>query len=204
LTLNEHDLASAAALPEGSAERFVALLDELERWNRRVNLTAIRDRQEMISVHLADSLSVLPLLEGRRVLDVGTGPGFPGLPLAIAQPERRFTLLDSNNKKVQFVRHAAALLGLDNVDAVRARSENYAPGEGFDSVIARALATVPRLLQLAGAHVGENGVFIALKGSGYADELDDLPDEWTYSVSPLTVPGLPAGSRHAVVLYRKE
>ena len=109
---------------------FDALLDELERWNRRVNLTAVRRREQMQVLHIADSLAARPLLHGRRVLDVGTGPGFPGLPLAIAEPGREFTLLDSNSKKIRFVEHAAAVLGLDNPGAgivAEARGDRRTP-----------------------------------------------------------------------------
>ena len=167
------------------------------------NLTAIRDRAEMVTGHIEDSLVARPLLHGTRVLDVGTGAGFPGLPLAIAEPERRFTLLDSNNKKIMFVQHAAGVLGLDNVDAVKARTEDYAPGHRFDTVIARAVATVPRLLEIAGHHVGEDGVFVALKGRDPAEELESVPGIWGYDVMQLTVPGLEDGSRHAVLLRRQ-
>ncbi len=190
-------------LPSGSGDRLSLLLDELERWNRKVNLTAIRDRAEMISAHLLDSLVAAPLLNGRTVLDIGTGAGFPGLPLAVARPDVEFELLDSNNKKIQFVQHAAGLLGLDNVRTVWSRTENYAPGYRFDTVIARALATVPKLLQIAGQHVGEDGVFIALKGREFADELEGLASEWEYKVTTLDVPGLETGSRHAVLLKKK-
>lgn len=168
-----------------------------------MNLTAIRDRDEMVTGHILDSLSARPLLRGRRVLDIGTGAGFPGLPLAIVEPERQFTLLDSNNKKVQFVRHAAGLLGLDNVEAVHARTEDYAPGYRFDTVIARAVATIARLLELAGHHVGEDGVFVALKGRNVAEELEALPGDWAYDATELDVPGLESGSRSAVTLARR-
>ena len=183
-------------------ERYTSLLDELERWNKKVNLTAIRDRDEMVTGHLLDSLAAQPLLNGQRILDVGTGAGFPGLPLAIAEPERQFELIDGNNKKIMFVQHVVGLLGLDNVTAVKARTEDYAPGYRFDTVIARAVATVPRLLELAGHHVGEDGVFIALKGRNPTEELEALPREWAAEVTPLTVPGLDDGSRHAVLLRR--
>ena len=182
--------------------KFDVLLDELERWNRKVNLTAVRDREQMRILHIADSLAARPLLTGRRILDVGTGPGFPGLPLAIAEPDRDFTLLDSNNKKIRFVEHAAALLGLDNVTVVKARAEDYAPGHRFDTVIARALASLPRLVELAGHHVGEDGVFVALKGRYPAGEIEELPAPWSHEVIALDVPGLEAGSRHAVLLRR--
>jgi 16S rRNA (guanine527-N7)-methyltransferase len=182
--------------------QFSRLLDELERWNRKVNLTAVRDHEQMRILHIADSLAARPLLEGRRILDVGTGPGFPGLPLAIVEPDREFTLLDSNNKKIRFVEHAAALLGLDNVIAVKARVEDYAPGHRFDTVIARALASLPKLVKIAGRHVREGGVFVALKGRYPAGEIEELPAPWSHEVLELDVPGLEKGSRHAVLLRR--
>ena len=173
------------------------------RWNKRVNLTAIRDPAEMITGHLLDSLSARPLVRGRTVLDVGTGAGFPGLPLAIVEPERSFTLVDSSNKKVRFVEHIAGLLGLGNVTAVKARTEDFAPGNRFDTVIARAVAALPRLVEIAGHHVGEGGVFVALKGRYPAEELEQLPDTWDSNVTELKVPGLEAGSRHAVLIEKK-
>jgi 16S rRNA (guanine527-N7)-methyltransferase len=187
---------------EDAAPRFATLLTELDKWNRKVNLTAIRDPEEMITGHLLDSLVVRPLLKGETVLDVGTGAGFPGLPLAIAEPQREFTLVDSNNKKIQFVLHVAGLLGLDNVTAVKARTEDYAPGDRFDTVIARAVAALPRLLEIAGHHVGEDGVFVALKGRYPAEEIQQLPAGWDYTVTELSVPGLGSGSRHAVLMRR--
>ncbi len=157
----------------------------------------------MVSRHLLDSLAVQPYLRGARVLDVGTGAGFPGLPLAIVEPAKSFVLLDSNNKKIRFVEHAARLLDLDNVTAVKSRAENYAPGIRFDTVIARAVAALPRLLEIAGHHVGEGGVFLALKGRYPAEELEALPDTWESSVTELTVPGLEQGSRHAVIIEHR-
>ncbi len=190
------------AFPDDALEKFRVLLDELQRWNKKVNLTAIRDRDEMVAAHLLDSLVARPLLHGVRILDVGTGGGFPGLPLAIAEPDREFDLVDSNNKKIMFVQHITGLLGLDNVNAVKARTEDYAPGYRFDTVIARAVATVPRLLELAGHHVGEDGVFVALKGQYPAEELEPSPEHWAFEVTELNVPGLAEGSRHAVLLRR--
>jgi len=195
-----------AKLPQAfaadSAERFALLLDELAKWNKKVNLTAIRDPDEMITAHLLDSLVAAPLLQGEQVLDVGCGPGFPGLPLAIVEPSRAFTLLDSNNKKIMFVQHVAGLLGLDNVSAVKSRGEDYAPGHRFDTVIARALAALPRLVEIAGHHVREDGVFVALKGRYPAEELEELTTPWSHEVKELHVPGLDEGSRHAVLLRR--
>jgi 16S rRNA (guanine527-N7)-methyltransferase len=165
-------------------------------------LTAIRNRDDMVTAHILDSLVARPLLHGRDILDVGTGPGFPGLPLAIVEPDREFTLLDSNNKKIMFVQHVAGLLGLDNVTAVKGRSEDYAPGHRFDTVIARALAALQRLVEIAGHHVREDGVFVALKGRYPAEELEQLKAPWSPEVTELHVPGLEEGSRHAVLLRR--
>ena len=187
-----------------SQQKLETLLDELERWNRKINLTAVRDRQEMVTMHVEDSLSAWPLLRGQRILDVGTGAGFPGLPLAIVDADREFHLIDSNNKKIQFVRHAAGLLGLDNVTAAKARAEDYAPGYRFDTVIARALAPLPKLVEMAGHHVGEDGVIVALKGRYPEEELEQVPETWRCNVRELKVPGLEAGSRHAVLMERKE
>ena len=185
-----------------TADRLALLLDELAKWNKKVNLTAIREPGEMIKGHLLDSLVAAPLIAGKTVLDVGCGPGFPGLPLAMVQPDREFTLLDSNNKKIMFVQHAAGLLGLDNVSAVKGRGEDYAPGHRFDTVIARALAALPRLVEIAGHHVREDGVFVALKGRYPAEELEELTTPWSHEVTELNVPGLEKGSRHAVLLRR--
>jgi 16S rRNA (guanine527-N7)-methyltransferase len=191
-------------LPDKAAEQFSTLLDELGRWNQRVNLTAIRDRDEMITGHLLDSLVARSLLQGRRILDVGTGAGFPGLPLAICEPDREFVLLDSNNKKIMFVQHTAALLGLNNVTACKGRTEDYAPAERFDTVIARALGPLARLVEMAGHHVAEDGVFVALKGRYPAEELQELPTRWAYVVQELAVPGFEPGSRHAVTLWARK
>ena len=198
--LEEGLSALGQSLDDRQLEQLEALIDELERWNRRMNLTAVREREAMVSLHLLDSLAVRPYLRGRRTLDVGTGPGFPGLPLAIAEPEREFVLLDSNNRKIQFVDHAAALLGLQNVTAVRARAKDFAPGERFDTVIARAVAELAALAEMAGHHVREDGVFVALKGRHPARELEQLSGHWGCTVAALSVPGLDEGSRHVVLM----
>ena len=192
----------AQSYDDRAVARFETLLDELERWNRKFNLTAIRKRDEMVTAHIIDSLVARPLLHGKNILDVGTGPGFPGLPLAICEPTRKFTLLDSNNKKIMFVQHVAGLLGLDNVEAVKGRGEDYAPGHRFDTVIARALAALPRLVEIAGHHVREDGVFVALKGRYPTEKLEEVTAPWSHEVEMLDVPGLEKGSRHAVLLRR--
>jgi 16S rRNA (guanine527-N7)-methyltransferase len=195
--------ALGQSLDDRQRAAMLRLLDELERWNRKFNLTAVRDRREMLTLHVLDSLAVRPWLHGETILDIGTGAGFPGLPLAIADPDRRFVLLDGNNKKIQFVNHALMTLGLDNVEAIKARAEDYAPGERFDTVTARAVAELATLVGVAGHLVREDGVFVALKGRYPADELDQMPDDWETSVHALTVPGLAADSRHAVLMTRR-
>jgi len=195
--------AVAPERPAGSDEKFATLLDELERWNQKVNLTAIRDPDEMITGHLLDSLVVRPLLRGSRILDVGTGAGFPGLPLAICEPDRQFELVDGNNKKITFVQHAVTTLQLDNVQATWTRTEDFAPAERFDTVIARAVGPLARLVKMSGHLVGEDGVFVAMKGRYPEEELKKLPKSWTYDIVELEVPGLEQGSRHAVLLTRR-
>jgi 16S rRNA (guanine527-N7)-methyltransferase len=195
--------ALGQGLPAGAPDRLATLIEELARWGRRINLTAIRDPLAMVDGHVLDSLSVRPYLAGTSVIDIGTGAGFPGLPLAIAEPDLDFVLLDSNTKKIGFVQHIVGLLGLDNVSAVRARAEDYAPGRGFDTVIARAVTSTAGLLGLGAHLLNEGGAILALKGRHPSAELDVLPDDWTYTVTELAVPGLDDHARHLVILKKK-
>lgn len=193
------------ALPEGAAAKMVWLLRELARWNARMNLTAVRDVGEMVPRHLLDSLAVRPYVQGPRVIDVGTGAGFPGLPLAIAEPSLHVELLDRSGKKIAFVRHVIGELGLENASALQGAAESYAPAERFDTVLCRALASIDRLAGMAGHLLGDDGVLLALKGQYPSDELRELADSlesWKYSVTALAVPGLARHSRHLVILKR--
>lgn len=191
-------------LSSTQAQQLATLLSELGRWGKRINLTAILDPDEMISAHVLDSLAVRPLIAGPQVIDIGTGAGFPGLPLAIVAPQIEFTLLDGNGKKISFVKHMIGELGLANAMAVKARAEDYAPGNRFDTVIARALATVPRLVALSAHLVREDGQLLALKGKYPAAELESITasPEWEFSVTELTVPFLEAHARHVVSLRK--
>jgi 16S rRNA (guanine527-N7)-methyltransferase len=197
------DTASlGVALTEPDANRLIRLLDELERWNRTYNLTAIRNRDDMLTHHLLDSLSVHRDLHGATVADVGTGAGFPGLPLAVVNPERRFTLIDSNGKKIRFVQHAARELGLENVEGLHGRVEAMR-AQPFDTVVARAFAALPELVVNVAPLCGPQTRVLAMKGKWPQDEIAALPAGWRHQESrELTVPGLDE-SRCVIVLTRQ-
>lgn len=181
------------ALSPGQVEALLRLVDELADWNTRFNLTAIRDPAEVVDKHLLDSLAALPYLKGLAVADIGTGAGFPGLPLAIADPDRRFTLVESTGKKANFVRHAATVLGLPNVEVVQARAESYRPARPFDSVITRALGPLAGFVRAAGHLAGRGGRLLAMKGKVPEAEIEALPAGWkVIAVHPVAVPGLDA------------
>ncbi len=179
------------ALTEHDAARLHQLLEELAHWNRRFNLTGLTDLESMISHHVLDSLAVHRYLHGATIADVGTGAGFPGLPLALVNPERRFTLIDSNGKKIRFVSHAVRTLGLMNVEPVQARVEALRPQRPFDTVLARAFAPLPQLLKAVAPLCGRETHVLAMKGKWPQGELDALPSLWRVADShTLTVPGL--------------
>ena len=172
---------------------LAALLAELADWNTRINLTAITDPVEAVDKHLLDSLAVLPHLEGLAVADVGSGAGFPGLPLAIADPDRRFCLIESTGKKAAFLRHVVARLELPNVEVVAERAEAFRPVAPFDSVIARALGSLADFIRVAGHLAARDGRLLAMKGRVPEDELKAIPRGWkALAVHPVAVPGLDA------------
>jgi 16S rRNA (guanine527-N7)-methyltransferase len=181
------------ALAPAQLEALGSLVAELADWNTRMNLTAITDPAEVVDKHLLDSLAVLPFLKGLAVADVGSGAGFPGLPLAIADPGRRYTLVESTGKKVKFLRHVAEKLNLPNVDVVHGRAESYEPHRPFDSVVARALGPLAEFVRVAGHLAGRGGRLFAMKGKVPEAELAALPAGWkALAVRPLRVPGLDA------------
>lgn len=187
-------------LDAAQATALSRLLDELARWNRTYNLTAVTARGEMLTHHLLDSLSVSAQLEGASIVDVGTGAGFPGLPLAVVHPQRRFTLLDSNGKKVRFVAHAARTLGLANVTALHARAGEWRPPTPFDTVVTRAFAPLPQLTAQVAALCGPSTRVLAMKGRRDPAERAGLPSGWRIETDlDLRVPGLDA-ERHVLVL----
>jgi 16S rRNA (guanine527-N7)-methyltransferase len=181
------------ALAPAQLEALGTLVSELADWNTRMNLTAITDPAEVVDKHLLDSLAVLPLLKGLQVADVGTGAGFPGLPLAIADPDRRYTLVESTGKKAKFLRHAVERLNLPNVDVVQERAESYTPHRPFDSVVARALGPLAEFVRVAGHLAGRGGRLLAMKGKVPEAEIKALPAGWkAVAVHPVAVPGLDA------------
>lgn len=183
-------------------QRLEAFLDLLVRWNRVYNLTSIRERDAMFSKHLLDSLSVHRYITGPRVLDVGSGAGLPGIPLAIIAPTLGFVLLDSSNKKTRFIRQAVIELGLENVDVQQQRIESFDPGYRFDTVISRAFAALGDFVTTTGRLLGANGRLLAMKGRYPEDELDNLPEGFgLQAVHSLQVSGLDA-ERHLVEMVR--
>lgn len=196
----------ALVLPDAAPAKLAAYLALLAKWNRTYNLTAIREPARMVTHHLLDALAVLPQLPQRarlRMLDVGAGGGAPGIPLAIARPDWRVVLLDSNHKKAAFLTQAAIELALPNVTAVAGRVEDYAPEAPFDVVIARAFSDLRTFAESSAQHVAPGGALFAMKGVYPNEEIADLPgDIETVAATALTVPGL-AASRHLIVMRRK-
>lgn len=209
MTEAESLLASGAqelgvVLSTRQREQLLELLAELSQWNQRFNLTAINDPLEAVRKHLLDSLSIYTHLHGQRVADVGSGAGFPGLPLAVADPSREFTLIEATGKKAQFLDHARMKLGLENVAVVNSRAEQLKPASRFDSVTARALGKLNEFIRVAGHLVARDGRLLAMKGQAPQAEVEKVPKGWQVTaMHRLVVPGLDA-QRHLVELQLKE
>jgi 16S rRNA (guanine527-N7)-methyltransferase len=188
-------------LPAEAVPRLLDYQALLERWNGTYNLTAIRDPAEMITRHLLDSLAILPYVQGETLADLGTGPGLPGIPLAIAAPGRQVLLVDSNGKKVRFLREAIRSLKLEGVRAVQSRVEDV---EGaFDCITARAFASLADMLGWGGHLLAPQGTWLAMKGKTPDEELPGVPEGFKIDgIHALDVPGLGAAERHLVVLRR--
>ena len=188
------------ALDSSGAEALLKLVDELELGNAQFNLTAIRDRLGMLRKHVLDSLTLQPYLRGSRIADIGTGAGFPGLPLAIVNPQRRFTLVEATGKKARFVEQTVLRLAVDNVQVEHARAENYRPFELFDTVVARALSSLADFAAYAGHLCAPGGRLLAMKGKRPDEEISALPKSFrVLAVHRLKVPGLD-DERHLVEL----
>lgn len=189
-------------LPPGVEARLLEYLALLQKWNRVYNLTAIRDTSKLVSHHLLDSLAVLPHLAGGRVLDVGTGPGLPGIPIALARPDWRVTLLDSNHKKTAFLTQAVGDLGIANAEVRRERVEQWRPPGAFEVVISRAFSELADFVRLAGHLLAPGGRLAAMKGLYPYEEITQLPEGFRVErVEPLAVPGV-EGERHLVMIEK--
>ncbi len=191
--------ALGQALPDATRDRLLRYLAELVRWNAAYNLTALKDPLEMVDRHLVDSLSLRPHLVGTRVLDAGTGAGLPGLVLAICEPERQFVLVDSNGKKVRFLRHVQRTLDLDNVEPIQARLEALDIDPPPDALVARALAPLPRLVDWLGPWLDSGAPLLAMKAELDEGERTGVPPGYGVDVQPLAWPGQDAPRTLAVV-----
>lgn len=177
-------------------DQLKQFVDLLNRWNKTYNLTAIRDPQEMIPLHIFDSLVVAAFIKGENCLDVGSGAGLPTIPLAIMQPERRFTALDTNGKKTRFIQQAVIELGLKNVSVEQARIENWKSGQKFDAIISRAFASVYDFVTASVQHLSPEGMLYAMKGQYPNGEIQYLPKSFKFKTShDLDVPYVD-GERH--------
>lgn len=192
--------ALGLALPADAEAKLLAYLALLDKWNRVYNLTAVRDTERMVSHHLLDSLAAVPFFQGGRVLDVGSGGGLPGIPLAIARPDLQVTLIDSIAKKTAFLLQAKMELGLDNLSVVTNRVEDYRPETGFDLITSRAFSDLREFVALTRHLLKPAGRWLAMKGLYPHEELALLPAGVKVSADHvLAVPGLDA-TRHLIVL----
>ncbi len=193
-------------LDEKLVSDCASFLRLLAQWNENINLTGIREPAAMVSLHILDSLTARPFLQGERIVDVGCGAGLPGIPLALvdrlAEPGRHFTLVDGTLKKIRFVRQAIEDLGLTNAEALHTRIEDHRPVHLYDTVICRALSSLPEFVRFAGHAVAPGGQLLAMKGKLPAEEIAALPAGWrAAAVTPVRIPGVDA-ERHIVQVVR--
>ena len=187
-------------LTDRQKDQLIQLVQLLNKWNKAYNLTSVRDPQEMLVKHILDSIVVSPYLQGDRFIDVGTGPGLPGLPLAIINPTKQFVLLDSLGKRISFIRNAVRELGLTNVEPILSRVEEYQPEQKFDGVLSRAFASLKDMTDWCHHLPKKDGYFYALKGIYHEDEVQELDKKFEVKdVITLNVPEL-IGERHLIVL----
>lgn len=172
----------------------------LNKWNIAYNLTAVRNLESMVTKHILDSLAVLPWIKGNRILDVGTGAGLPGIPLAMAQPEYQFVLLDSNGKKIRFLNEVKRQLNLDNIEIVQIRVENYHPAQGFDTVTSRAFSSLEQMIHWTQHLIAKGGIWLAMKGRFPGTELSMIHQN--YQVHEYTVEGID-GERCCVIIDKE-
>ncbi len=186
----------------GRQQQLLAFLGLLNKWNRAYNLTAVREPRDMVSRQLLDSLSVMPFVTANPILDIGAGGGLPGIPLAIARPDTRFTLLDSNSKKTRFLTQCKLELGLHNVEVIHGRAEDCQPDQPFNQITSRAFTALPTMVAWCGSLLADDGQFLAMKGQFPDDEVSELPSGWQLqSCHRLEYPGC-EGERHLLIVNR--
>ena len=186
---------------EVAADKLINFCEYIKKANKLHNLTSITKTKDMLTKHILDSLSIKHLLEGNKILDIGSGAGFPGIPLAILSPESHFLLLDSNNKKIIFLNHVKINLNIRNVDLVHERIENFDDKRSFDSIVCRSFSTLSTIFKNSENHLKKEGIIIAMKGKYPDKELLELDKNVNYKVEKLIVPGLSA-ERHAVIMSK--
>ena len=180
---------------------FEQFLDLLIHWNKTYNLTAIRNKEDMIALHLLDSLAIIPYIKGPKVIDVGTGAGFPGIPLAICLPQLEFTLVDSNGKRIQFLHTVKHHLNLSNINIWQGRIEQYQPDAGFDTITSRAFSKLSHFITLTHPLCVTNGQWCAMKGQVPAEELQGL--SYPYEIHRYDIPGQDV-ARCCIIIKNKE
>lgn len=187
-------------LSKTATQQICQYLALLQSWNRVFNLTSIDDPKDMVNLHIIDSLVVKDFLHGTRMLDVGSGAGLPGIPLAIANPEQEWVLLDKNNKKTRFLTQVVAELGLVNVEVAHTRTEDFHPNEGFDTILSRAFSDLKTFLETTKHLIKPNGIWLALKGQYPKEELAQLPSCYTMqTIRRVAIKGINI-ERHLVLL----
>jgi 16S rRNA (guanine527-N7)-methyltransferase len=188
-------------LNESQEDALLAFVTLLKKWNKVFNLTALNREDDMMRLHILDSLAVLPYVNGKRVIDIGSGAGLPGIPLAIMKPDTQFVLLDSNGKKTRFITQAFAQLGLKNVEVIHSRVEGYQPTELFDVVMARAFAAAPKAVALIEHLLADDGEIVLLKSKLVGEEVQQTPDNYDKRIEVFHVPHVDA-ERNVLILRK--
>jgi 16S rRNA (guanine527-N7)-methyltransferase len=194
--------ALSMSLDDTQRDKLVGYVERLNKWNKAYNLTSVRDPEEMVTKHLLDALAVAPYLNGQHIVDVGTGPGLPGIPLAIAFPDKAFTLVDSLGKRVRFMTQCVHDLDIKNVLPIHSRIEDHVPAQKYDIVISRAFASLKDMLHWCQHLVDSQGSYLAMKGQVTQDELSEVSSHYLIKyIERLHVPEL-VGERHVVSIER--
>ncbi|WP_299796687.1 16S rRNA (guanine(527)-N(7))-methyltransferase RsmG [uncultured Shewanella sp.] len=201
--LDEYLAEMNLSATEQQKKQLIGFVEMLNKWNKAYNLTSIRDPQQMLIRHIMDSLAVSPHLEGEHFIDVGTGPGLPGIPLAIMNPDKSFVLLDSLGKRIRFQKQVQHELGINNISSVESRVEAFEPETKFDGVLSRAFASIEDMLHWCHHLPADNGCYYALKGQLAEDEMAKLPEEFEVTdIIELKVPRLDE-QRHLLRVIKK-